>query len=64
MDYNIVHSHNECKLRQSSEMVQYPEVVIVYVWFLTLLSEAHIWDMVILVRQVGGANGGDDDNDR
>ena len=45
-------------------MVQYPEVAIVYVWFLTLLSEAHMWDMVILGGQVGGANGGDGDDDR
>ena len=48
-----------CKLRQSSEMVQSPEVAKDKVWFLTLLSESHIWDRVTLGGQVGGSSGGD-----
>ena len=48
-----------CKLRQSSEMVQSPEVAKDNVWFLTLLSESHIWDRVTLGGQVGGSSGGD-----
>ena len=48
-----------CKLRQSSEMVQSPEVARDKVWFLTLLRESHIWDRVTLGGQVGGSRGGD-----
>ena len=48
-----------CKLRQSSEMAQSPVVAVDKVWFLTLLSEAHIWDRVTLGSQVGGSSGGD-----
>ena len=51
--------NEHCKLRQSSEMVQSPEVARDKVWFLTLLSEAHIWGRVTLGRQVGGSSGGD-----
>ena len=48
-----------CKLRQSLEMVQSPEVARNKVWFLTLLRESHIWDRVTLGGQVGGSGGGD-----
>ena len=48
-----------CKLRQLSEMVQSPEVARDKVWFLTLLTESHIWDRVTPGRQVGGSSGGD-----
>ena len=34
--------NEHCKLRQSSEMVQSPEVARDKVWFLTLLRESHI----------------------
>ena len=51
--------NEHCKLRQSSEMVQSPEVARDKVWFLTLLSEAHIWDRMTLGGQVGGSSGGD-----
>ena len=50
--------NEHCKLRQSSEMVQSPEVARDKVWFLTLLREAHIWDRVTLGGQVGGSDGG------
>ena len=53
----VLKSH--CKLRQSSEMVQSPEVARDKVWFLTLLREAHIWDRVTPGGQVGGSSGGD-----
>ena len=46
-------------LRQSSEIVQSPEVARDKVWVLRLLREAHIWDRVTLGGQVGGSNGGD-----
>ena len=52
-----------CKLRQSSEMVQSPEVARDKVWFLTLLSESHIWDRVTLGGQVGSSSGGDGDGE-
>ena len=52
-----------CKLRQSSEMVQSPEVARDRVWFLTLLSESHICDRVTLGGQVGGSSGGDGEGD-
>ena len=48
-----------CKLRQSSEMVQSPEVAVDKVWLLALLREAHIWGRVTLGGQVGGSGGGD-----
>ena len=51
--------NEHCKLRQSSEMVQSPEVARDKVWFLTLLREAHIWDRVTLGGQVGGSDGRD-----
>ena len=51
--------NEHCKLRQLSEMVQSPEVAVDKVWFLKLLSEAHIWDRVTLGAQVGGSSGGD-----
>ena len=54
-----VTTNAHCKLRQSSEMVQSPEVAVDKVWFLTLLREAHIWDRVTLGGQVGGSDGGD-----
>ena len=57
----VVNEH--CKLRQSSEMVQSPEVARDKVWFLTLLSESHIWDRVTLGGQVGGSSGGDGDGE-
>ena len=46
-------------LRQSSEMVQSPEVARDKVWVLKLLREAHIWDRVTLWAQQGGSDGGD-----
>ena len=46
------------KLRQSSEMVQTPEVAVDKVWVLRLLSDSHIWDRVTLGGQVGGSSGG------
>ena len=52
-----INSH--CKLRQSSEMVQSPEVARDKVWVLRLLREAHIWDRVTLGEQMGGPDGGD-----
>ena len=55
--------NEHCKLRQSSEMVQSPEVARDKVWFLTLLREAHIWDRVTLGGQVGGSSGGDGEGD-
>ena len=55
--------YEHCKLRQSSEMVQSPEVARDKVWFLTLLREAHIWDRVTLGAQVGGSSGGDGEGD-
>ena len=51
--------NEHCKLRQSSEMVQSPEVAVDKVWVLRLLSESHIWDRVTLGTQVGGSSGGD-----
>ena len=57
----VVNEH--CKLRQSSEMVQSPEVAVDKVWFLTLLSEAHIWDRVTLGGKVEGSSGGDGEGD-
>ena len=54
-----VTTNEHCKLRQSSEMVQSPEVAVDKVWFLMLLREAHIWDRVTLGGQVGGSDGGD-----
>ena len=48
--------NEHCKLRQSSEMVQSPEVAVDKVWFLTLLREAHIRDRVTLGAQVGGSH--------
>ena len=51
--------NEHCKFRQSLEMVQSPEEARVKVWFLTLLSEAHIWVRVILGAQVGGSSGRD-----
>ena len=51
--------NEQCKLRQSSEMVQSPEEATDNVWVLTLLREAHIWDRVTLGGQVGGSGGGD-----
>ena len=39
-------------------MVQSPEVARDKVWFLKLLSEAHIWDRVTLGAQVGGSSDG------
>ena len=51
--------NEHCKLRQLSEMVQSPEVARDKVWFLTLLTESHIWDRVTPGRQVGGSSGGD-----
>ena len=48
-----------CKLRQSSEMVQSPEVAADKVCVLRLLRESHIWDTVTLGTQVGGSSGGD-----
>ena len=54
-----VTTNEHCKLMQSSEMVQSPEVARDKVWFLTLLREAHIWDKVTLGGQVGGSNEGD-----
>ena len=44
-------------------MVQSPEVARDRVWFLKLLSEAHIWDRVTLGGQVGGSSGGDGKGD-
>ena len=55
--------YEHCKLRQSLEMVQSPEVAVDKVWFLTLLREAHIWDRVTLGGQVGGSSGGDGKGD-
>ena len=55
--------NEHCKLRQSSEMVQSPEVARDKVWFLKLLSESHIWDRVTLGAQVGGSSGGDGEGD-
>ena len=55
--------YEHCKLKQSSEMVQSPEVARDKVWFLTLLREAHIWDRVTLGAQVGGSSGGDGEGD-
>ena len=52
-----------CKLRQSSEMVQSPEVARDKVWVLTLLRESHIWDRVTLGAQVGGSSGGDGESE-
>ena len=52
-----------CKSRQSSEMVQSPEVAVDKVWFLRLLKEAHIWDRVTLGGQEGGSSGGDGEGD-
>ena len=51
--------NEHCKLRQSSEVVQSPEVARDKVWFLTLLRESHIWDRVTPGGQVGGSSGGD-----
>ena len=53
----VINEH--CKLRQSSEMMQFPEVARDKVWFLTLLREVHIWDRVTLGGQVGGSDGRD-----
>ena len=55
--------NEHCKLRQSSEMVQSPEVARDKVWFLTLLSEAHIWDRMTLGGHVGGSSGGDGEDE-
>ena len=55
--------NEHCKLRQSSEMVQSPEVARDRVCVLRLLSEAHIWDRVTLGTQVGGSSGGDGEGD-
>ena len=57
----VLNAH--CKLRQSSEMVQSPEEATDKVWFLTMLSEAHIWDRVTLGGQVGGSSGGNGEGD-
>ena len=55
--------NEHCKLRQSSEMVQSPEVARDKVWFFTLSSEVHIWGRVTLGGQVGGSSGGDGDGE-
>ena len=55
--------NEHCKLWQSSEIVQSPEVARDKVWFLTLLREAHIWDRVTLGGQVGGSSGGDGESE-
>ena len=55
--------NEHCKFRQSLDMVQSPEVARDKVWFLTLLSEAHIWVMVTLGAQVGGSSGGDGESE-
>ena len=55
----MVEIRPHCTLRQSSEMVQSPEVAVDKVWVLKLLREAHIWDRVTLGGQVGGSDGGD-----
>ena len=55
--------NEHCKLRQSLEMVQSPEVARDKVWFLTLLRESHIWDRVTPGGQVGGSSGGDGEGD-
>ena len=55
--------NEHCKLRQSSEMVQSPEEARDKAWFLTLLSESHIWDRVTLGAQVGGSSGGDGEDE-
>ena len=55
--------NKHCKLRQSSEMVQSPEVARDKVWFFTLSSEVHIWGRVTLGGQVGGSSGGDGDGE-
>ena len=52
----VLNAH--CKLRQSSEMAQSPEVAKAKVWVLRLLKEAHIWDRVTLGGQEGGSSGG------
>ena len=52
-----VNSH--CMLRQSSEMVQSPEVARDKVWVFRLLREAHIWERVTLGAQEGGSDGGE-----
>ncbi len=57
----VLKSH--CKLRQSSEMVQSPEVARDRVWVLRLLNESHIWDRVTLGGQVGGSSEGDGEGD-
>ena len=54
-----VDTNEHCKSRQSSEMVQSPEVAVDKVLVLRLLSESHIWDRVTLGTQVGGSSGGD-----
>ena len=46
------------KLRQSSEMVQSPEMDKAKVCVLRLLKEAHIWDRVTLGRARGGLQWG------
>ena len=55
--------NEHCKLRQSSEMVQSPEVARDKVWFLRLSSESHIWDRGTRGGQVGGSSGGDGEGD-
>ena len=55
--------YEHCKFRQSLDMVQPPEEARDRVWFVTLLSEAHIWDRVTLGGQVGGSSGGDGEGD-
>ena len=55
--------NEHCKLRQSLEMVQSPEVARDKVWFLTLLRESHIWDRVTLGGQAWGSSGGDGEGD-
>ena len=58
-----VDTNEHCKSRQSSEMVQSPEVAVDKVCVLRLLSESHIWDRVTLGTQVGGSSGGDGEGD-
>ena len=47
------------KVRQSSEIVQSPELAWDKVWFLRLLREVHIWDCVAFWGQVESSSGGD-----
>ena len=54
-----VAENEHCTLRQLLEMMQSPDVARDKVWFLKLLSEAHIWDRLTLGAQVGGSSGED-----